>query len=185
MRTRFRVPILATILTLVFAAAAFSAPTNKGELLKDERHRLKLMKSDAEVEPRDIQLSNVEVVGHTGIGRRGFNADVWEHEEFAYVGHWGFTDWAAGSKQRFCPDPPQSGVAVIDTRDPENPTVVAKLQNPAGTSAEDVVVYTAEAGPYEGRDIAAAGLQVCGGSRYDRSFPRGIMLWDVTTPSSP
>ncbi len=185
MRTKVWAPVFGTILTLVLAVAALSAPTNKDQLLKDERHRLKLMKNNADVEPRRIQLSNVEVVGHTNIGKRGFNADVWQHEGFAYVGHWGFTDWASGSKQRFCPEKPRSGVAVIDTRNPANPSVVAKLQNPAGTSAEDVVAFTARFGPLAGRDIAAAGIQVCAGSRYDRSFRRGLMLWDVTTPSSP
>ncbi|MDQ3984879.1 MAG: hypothetical protein M3280_00025 [Actinomycetota bacterium] len=185
MRTKMWAPVFGTVLTLVIALAATGAPTNKGELLKDERHRLKLMKTEAEIEPRDIQLSNTEVVGRNRIGGRGFNADVWEHEGFAYVGHWGFTDWASGSKQRFCPQEPKSGVAVIDATDPSNPTVVSKLQNPAGTSAEDVVVFTARSGPLEGHDIAAAGIQVCGGSRYDRSFPRGLMLWDVTDPTSP
>jgi hypothetical protein len=56
-------------------------------------------------------------------------------------------------------------VAVVDVRDPSNPAMAGRLQNPAGTSAEDVVVYTAEFGPFTGHDIAAAGIQVCGGSR--------------------
>ena len=106
------------------------------------------------------------------------------HEEFAYVGHWGFQDWANGSKNRFCPEPPQSGVAVVDARDPEDPEVVATLQNPVGTSAEDVVVYTAPTGPRAGRDIAVAGLQTCE-SRFDADADRGLMLWDVTNPAAP
>jgi hypothetical protein len=40
----------------------------------------------------------MEVVGQHDLGGRGFNADVWAHEGFAYIGHWGFTDWAQGSK---------------------------------------------------------------------------------------
>ena len=47
---------------------------------------------------------NIEVVGQDDLGGRGFNGDVWTHEGFAYVGHWGFTDWATG-KHRFCPEP--------------------------------------------------------------------------------
>jgi hypothetical protein len=127
---------------------------------------------------------NMEVVGHNDLGGRGFNGDVFVHNGAAYVGHWGFTDWATGN-ERFCPEEPNSGVAVLDVSDPAQPTVVSHLQNPAGTSAEDVVAYTAPSGPLAGRDIAAAGIQVCGGSRYDTSFFRGLMLWDVSDPSRP
>jgi hypothetical protein len=74
---------------------------------------------------------------------------------------------------------------VVDYRDPANPQLVSRLVNPTGTSAEDVVVYTARFGPLAGRDIAAAGLQVCGGSRLDESFARGLVLWDVTNPAAP
>jgi len=128
---------------------------------------------------------NIEVVGHHDLGGRGFNADVWTHEGFAYIGHWGFTDWSSGAKTRFCPDPPNNGVAVVDARDPGNPVMLSRLQNPNGTSAEDVVVFTARHGPLAGHDIAAAGIQVCGGSRYDANIPRGLMLWDVTSPAAP
>lgn len=62
---------------------------------------------------------------------------------------------------------------------------VATLQNPAGTSAEDVVVYTARYGPLAGHDIAASGIQWCGGSRMDPAAIRGLMLWDVTNPMAP
>jgi hypothetical protein len=127
---------------------------------------------------------NMEVVGHDDLGGRGFNGDVFVHDGAAYVGHWGFDDWATGN-DRFCPEEPNSGVAVLDVRDPSQPAVVSHLQNPAGTSAEDVVAYTAQSGPLAGRDIAASGIQVCGGSRYDTSFFRGLMLWDVTDPSDP
>ena len=90
---------------------------------------------------------NMVAVGANTIGGRGFNADVWVHEQYAYVGSWGFSDTASGSKQRFCPAPDKSGVAVLDTRDPAKPRVVSKLQNPPGTSVEDVVVYTARSRP--------------------------------------
>ncbi|MGH9249039.1 MAG: LVIVD repeat-containing protein [Acidimicrobiales bacterium] len=130
-------------------------------------------------------IENMEVVGHTDLGGLGFNADVWVHDDVAYVGHWGFSDWNDGGEQRFCPSGEASGVKVVDVSDPAHPQVVSRLQNPPGTSAEDVVVYTAENGPLAGRDIAAAGLQVCGGSRYDTSFARGLMLWDVTDPATP
>ncbi len=48
-------------------------------------------------------------------------------------------------------------------------------------SAEDVVVYTAT----DGRDIAVAGIQWCGGPRDDPGAEHGLMLWDVTNPAAP
>ena len=126
---------------------------------------------------------NMAVVGHDSIGGRGFNADVWVHAGYAYIGHWGFQDWATGN-DRFCPEGPASGVAVIDVRNPSSPTRAATLQNPANTSAEDVVAYRARYGAFAGRHIAAAGIQTCG-SRFDLSIPRGLMLWDVTDPTHP
>ena len=128
---------------------------------------------------------NMVAVGSNSIGGRGFNADVWVHEQYAYVGSWGFSDYASGSKQRFCPSPDKAGVAVLDTRDPSKPRVVSKLQNPPGTSVEDVVVYTAPYGPRAGRDIAVQGIQVCGGDRTDTRFFRGLQVFDVTNPAQP
>jgi hypothetical protein len=128
---------------------------------------------------------NMEVVGHHDLGKRGFNADVWVHEEHAYVGSWGFQDWSGGGENRFCPDDAHAGIVVLDSRDPANPTPVSKLQQPSGTSAEDVVVYTARYGPLAGRDIAVSGIQTCGSSRYDTSLFRGLVAWDVTDPAHP
>jgi hypothetical protein len=125
---------------------------------------------------------NMELVGHNDIGGRGYNADVWVHESHAYVGSWGFSDWNDGGTQRFCPN---DGVAVIDSANAENPQVVGTLVSPAGTSAEDVVVFTAKYGSLAGKDIAVVGLQVCGGSRYDTGIFRGLQVFDVTDPASP
>jgi hypothetical protein len=125
---------------------------------------------------------NMEAVGHNDIGGRGFNADVWVHKEHAYVGSWGFSDWASGSKQRFCPN---DGVAVIDSSDETDPKQVATLESPDDTSAEDVVVFTAEYGPLLGHDIAVVGIQVCGASRYDAGIFRGLQVFDVTDPAKP
>jgi hypothetical protein len=174
----------AVLAVVAFGGVALSAPSNDDELLKDEKHRLEQSNKTFKGGNKAGSAWNMEVVGTNTIDGRGFNADVWTHEGFAYVGHWGFTDWATGNS-RFCPSGAASGVAVIDARDPADPQVVAKLQNPAGTSAEDVVVFTAQYGPLAGRDIAVAGIQVCGGSRLDTSFERGTMLWDVTDPAAP
>jgi hypothetical protein len=171
---------------LALAGVAHTAPSkNDDELLKDEGHFLEQMNKTFSGGTKAAQMRNMEVVGQADLGGRGFNADVWFHDGFAYVGHWGFTDWASGSKTRFCPEPPNNGVAVVDASDPANPVMVSRLENPNGTSAEDVVVFEARFGPLAGHDIAAAGIQVCGGSRLDPSFPRGLMLWDVTDPVNP
>jgi len=129
--------------------------------------------------------SGLAVVGRHDIGGRGFNADVWVHERYAYVGSWGFSDWNTGGAQRFCLPDAENGVAVIDTRQAATPRKVSRLGSPSGTSAEDVVVYTAEHGSQAGRDIAVVGIQVCGGPSRDTSFFRGLQVWDVTDPASP
>lgn len=128
---------------------------------------------------------NMAVVGHHDLGNRGYNADVWVHEQHAYIGSWGFQDWSPGGANRFCPDDDHAGIVVVDARDPAAPTPVAKLQQPTGTSAEDVVVFTARYGPLAGRDIAVSGIQTCGSSRYDTSLFRGLIAWDVTDPADP
>ncbi len=126
---------------------------------------------------------NIEVVGHNDLSGRGFNADVWTYKGYAYVGQWGFGDWASGSKDRFCPSGSNTSVLIVDSRNPSNPRVVGRLQNPPNTSAEDVVVYTAKYGSFKGHDIAVAGIQYCGDSIYDAGANRGLMLWDVTNPA--
>jgi hypothetical protein len=175
----------AVLAVLATAAIAISAPNNNDELLKDEKHFLEQSSKTYNGGNKGGSALNMVVVGHNDLGGRGFNGDVWQHEGYAYVGHWGFADWAGRELGRFCPQEPNNGVAVVDARTPATPTRVATLQNPAGTSAEDIVVYTAKYGPYAGRDIAAAGIQYCGGSRYDANAEHGLMLWDVTNPAAP
>jgi hypothetical protein len=166
---------------LAFVGVALTAPSNDDELLKDEKQFLQQSNKTYQGGQKDMQISsNLEVVAHNSIGDRGFNGDVWAHKGYAYVGHWGFQDWANGSKNRFCPDYPRNGVAVIKVEG-SSAMQVSTLQNPAGTSAEDIVVYTAD----DGRDIAAAGIQWCGGTRYDSGAERGLMLWDVSNPADP
>ncbi len=131
------------------------------------------------------QAFNMTVVGHNDLGGRGFNADVWVYKGYAYAGHWGFGDWAAGSKDRFCPEGSKTSVLILDAHDPANPQVVGRLQNPPNTSIEDVVVYTAQYGRSKGRDIAVAGIQNCADSRYGANADHGLMLWDVTQPAAP
>ncbi len=121
---------------------------------------------------------NTELVGKNRLDDRGFNADVWVHGNFAYVGQWGF-----GGGDLTCPSPPKAGVKVLNISDPSRPRVVATLQNPARTTAEDIVVFTAIAGPLAGRDIAAVGIQACFSG--DPTNFRGLQLFDVTNPRTP
>ena len=111
-------------------AVAVSA-SSKDDLLKDEKHFYDQSQKTYQGGSKAGSAWNMEVVGHNNLGVRGFNGDVWKHEDYAYVGHWGFADWATGNN-RFCPTAPDNGVAVIDVSDPADPTRVATLQNPAG-----------------------------------------------------
>jgi hypothetical protein len=168
---------------LVAVGIGLTAPS-PDDLLKNEKHFFEQSQKTYQGGSKAGSSWNMRVVGHDNLDVRGFNGDVWKYGDYAYVGHWGFADWATGNN-RFCPDEPNNGVAVIDVSDPANPTRVSTLQNPEGTSAEDVVVYTAPFGPLAGHDIAAAGIQWCGGARSDPDAIHGLMLWDVEDPTDP
>jgi hypothetical protein len=170
---------------LTFAAVGLSHGDEGDGLLKDERHFKQQAEKTFQGGNKAGSARNMVVVGHNDLEARGFNADVWVHDGYAYVGQWGFADWATGNS-RFCPTDEQRGVAVIDVRNPPNPTRVSTLLNVNGSSAEDVVVYTARFGPYAGREIAVAGIQDCAGSRYSPDpGDRGLQLWDVTDAADP
>ena len=175
--------LAAAVAALVFVAVGVTAASSD-DLLKDEKHFYEESQKTYEGGPKAGSAWNMEVVGHNNLNVRGFDADVWKHKNYAYVGHWGFADWATGN-DRFCPAPPDNGVAVIDVSNPAKPTRVATLQNPTGTSAEDVVVYTATYGLLAGHDIAAAGFQWCGGGRHDPEAIHGLLLWDVSDATRP
>ena len=53
---------------------------------------------------QDGAALNMEVVGHTDIGGRGYNADVWVHKGPRLRGQLGFSDQNTGGEQRFCPN---------------------------------------------------------------------------------
>lgn len=179
MRKRF---LAVAAVALVFVAAGASA--SSGDLLKDEQHFYSQSQKTYTGGSKAGAAWNMEVVGQTDLGGRGFNGDVWAYKSYAYIGQWGFNDPANGHSD-YCPSPPNSGIAVVDARNPAKPARVATLQNPLGTSAEDVTVYTAKYGPLAGRDIAVTGLQWCGGPRHDPGAVRGLELWDVTNPAQP
>jgi hypothetical protein len=178
------VPVaVAATLTIAVAGAVAHGDDGDGDI-KDHQHFREQALKEYEGGNKAGSSWNMIAVGHTDLGARGFNADVWVHERYAYVGQWGFADWATGNS-RFCAVDETRGVAVIDARNPASPKQVASLFNPVGSSAEDVVVYTARYGAFAGRDIAVAGIQSCAGSRYDAEGERGLQLWDVTDPAKP
>jgi hypothetical protein len=176
----------AALAALVLAVAGAVAHGDDGDGdIKDHAHFREQALKDFEGGNKAGSSSNMVAVGHHDLGARGFNGDVWVHDEHAYVGHWGFGDWATGNS-RFCPTAPFNGVAVVDATDPADPERISTLQNVDGSSAEDVVVYTARFGALAGRDIAVAGIQDCAGSRYTPDpKDRGLQLWDVTDPAHP
>jgi hypothetical protein len=123
--------------------------------------------------PQD-EVLNFEVLGHHDLGGGGFNADVWLHGTTAYVGVWG-RDPAESIP---CP---ATGVKIVDIADPTAPVLLSVLQNPQLTTAEDVVVRSV-ATPYFTGDLAAVGIQSCGGYR---DVFRGLQFYDVTNPAAP
>jgi hypothetical protein len=122
----------------------------------------------------DGQARNFEVLGHHDLGGDGFNADIWVHGDFAYVGVWG-RDPTEGI------DCPATGVKVVDVSDPAAPALVAVLQNPELTTGEDVVVRHVST-PFFTGDLAVVGIQACGGHR---PVFRGLQFFDVTNPAAP
>src|SRR5919106_2405044 len=77
---------LAGAFILLTASAALAPPSNDDELLKDERHRLQQSRTQFHGGRKAGSARNMIVAGQHDIGGRGFNADVWAHEGFAYVG---------------------------------------------------------------------------------------------------
>ncbi len=113
----------------------------------------------------------LRVIGHSALGGRGFNADVYGFRRFAYVGVWGGVFENAPC--------PATGVKVVDLKRPRRPKLVGVLQNPSGTTAEDVVVRHVET-PFFSGDVAAVGIQPCG---FAAGAFRGLQFFDVTRPA--
>lgn len=176
---RLAIAFLVAVISASVTAIATADPDD--ELLPNEQRILQNSQTTFEGGVKSGAALNMVALGNTELAGRGFNADVWFHKGFAYVGRWGFFD---PSHPGFCPT--NGGIAVISVRDPANPVPVADLSN-TGASLEDVVVYTARHGPLAGHDIAVAGAQYCAGSRFDPAAAgrRGMNLWDVTNPASP
>jgi hypothetical protein len=119
----------------------------------------------------------ISVVAHLSLDRGRENGDLWFHKGFVYVGDWDYRE------EGTCPTTLREGVAIIDARNREEPKEVGRLAVEPGTWTEDVQVYQAKFGSRAGRDIAVAGVQVCGGPVSE--YLPGIVLWDVSNPLRP
>ena len=117
-------------------------------------------------------LDDFALVGHLDLGSTEIHADVWSHEDTAYVGTWGGP--CTGS-----------GVKVIDVSNPSAPTLLGNVAGIPGTSTEDVVVRSVSTPAFTG-DLLVGGIQRC-----DFDDPAldddlfGIEIWDVTDPANP
>ena len=118
-----------------------------------------------------VVTDNFEVVGHTDLGNRDTNGDVWVHGDFAYVGTWG--DPCDGA-----------GVKIVDVSDPAHPKLIGHVGARKFTSAEDVVVRSVDSASFSG-DLLAVGIQRCGGGKALDHAKFGAQFWDVTDPSHP
>ena len=119
-------------------------------------------------------LDNFKLVGHSDLGGGEVDfADVWAHDEIAYVGSRCGPNAEGGR-----------GVSVVDISHPTHPRVVSVLPNPEFTRAEDVVVKSVSTPSFTG-DLAAVGIQACFGSGHEGEVPTGLRLFDVTDPASP
>jgi len=98
----------------------------------------------------------------------GFNADVWAHKGYAYVGSWGLGD--------LCP---ATGVRIVDLGNGSDPELIGAVAEIPGTSQEDVEVHHISTRYFNG-DLLATGVQFCG-----ESGQQGVDLWDVSDPTNP
>jgi len=146
--------------------AAHEAPDIADDLLREAAERV----TPGPAWSAGMRTSNFTVVGHSDLGGRGLNADIWEHRGYAYVGVWSGT----------CP---ANGVKVADVGNPSHPRLASRLQNPARTSAEDVVVRHVENDAFSG-DLAVVGIQTCGDPTKSPVF-RGLQFFDVSNPRLP
>jgi hypothetical protein len=121
---------------------------------------------------RAPRIRNLRLVGQLNLG--GFNADVWGHGDFAYVGTWG-----TAARPDTCP---ATGVKIIDLSDPANPRWVATAPGRPGTSSEDMMVARINTRFFHG-DLLAVGIQRC--VPFGQGVEGGLDLWDVTDPRNP
>lgn len=111
---------------------------------------------------------NLTQIGANDFEGRGFNADVWAHGDYAYVGTWGAFGFAC----------PNDGTVVADISNPSTPDHVATIPTEPGTQNNDVKVAKVNTKHFKG-DLLAVSNEDCapGGAR-------GFELWDVSDPEN-
>lgn len=137
-------------------------------LLQANREQSRNPAAGAHRAPRSRGL---ELVGSVDLGP--FNADVWAHGHYAYVGTWGRFQ---SGRPELCP---ATGVKVVDISDPSAPRWVTRVADLPGTSQEDMVVASITTPAYRG-DVLAVGIQAC-----RPGAEGGLALVDVTDPERP
>jgi hypothetical protein len=155
--------------TLVATPAAVAWPDSGKHM---SGHRLHMGGGGQQPGKTDrVRVKNFEVLGHTDLGNRDTNGDVWVHGNFAYVGTWAIP--CTGE-----------GVKIVDVTDLRAPKLIGRLGARAGTSAEDIVVRRVST-PFFTGDLLAVGLQRCGDDPALDTQPFGTEFWDVTNPYAP
>ncbi len=75
--------LLVMAASLLVLGVASALGQTDDELLKDEKQFLAQSQKTYTGGQKAARAWNMEVVGQTDLGGRGFNADVWVHEEYA------------------------------------------------------------------------------------------------------
>jgi len=109
--------------------------------------------------------ATLSLLGQASLGGQGFNADVYGHNGFAYIGSWGY---AGGC--------PATGVRIVDLADPTQPRLVGAVAAIPGTTQEKLVVRHITTAGFTG-ELLAVGIQRC-----DRPGQGGVSLYDVSDP---
>lgn len=115
------------------------------------------------------QAENLVRIGGHDFGGIGFHADVWAHDDHAYVGSWGVFGFAC----------PSDGTKIVDISDPADPVWIGSLPAPANTQTNDVKVAEMDNRYFDGT-IAVLSNEDCAGTG-----ARGVALWDVSEPGAP
>jgi hypothetical protein len=123
-------------------------------------------------------------VGENDLGGRGDNADVFVHNNTAFVG-----TTCSGGPSLAAP----GTVNVVDLTNPASPQLIAHTPSPNGSSGQrEVKVQTVTTSSGKTIDLMAVSLQPCSYTDRTRNPPAttyggqgGVELWDVSAPSRP
>lgn len=163
--------ILSLLLPVASAQDQATDPLDAKQWLIRAAERARTSALPAPVQ-RAARERNLEKIG--ALLLPGFNADVWAHRGFAYVGSW-------GTSSLFPQRCPATGVRIIDLTNPRRPSLVGAVAVIPGTSQEDVVVDRINT-PFFRGDLLVTGIQAC---MRTSNAPRGVDIWDVTDPRKP